>query len=163
MAGALRGLRCQAGTQFDPVVVGALLDAIATGPAMSTLMPKDTQLSVLVVDDDAALRFALERGLTSEGFRVSVAATATEAYLAVAETCFDVIVLDWLLRDGDSGYTACRRLRYLHPCGEIVVLSGLSDVRDQHAALRCGARAFLHKGIALNALAERLRAIAQAT
>lgn len=160
--GALRGLRGQAGTQFDPAVVGALLD-VAPGGAMSTLMPRDTQPSVLVVDDDATLRLALERGLTSEGFRVRVAATATEAYAAVAETCFDVIVLDWLLRDGDSGYTACRRLRYLHPCGEIVVLSGLSDVRDQHAALRCGARAFLQKGIALNALAERLRAIAQAT
>jgi response regulator RpfG family c-di-GMP phosphodiesterase len=160
---ALRGLRLQAGSQFDPVVVGALLDAVATGDAMSPLMPQDTQPTVLVVDDDAALRFALEQGLTSEGFRVRVVATASEAYLAVAETCFDVIVLDWLLRGGDSGYTACRRLRYLHPGGEIVVLSGLSDVRDQHAALKCGATAFLNKGIALKALAERLHTIVQAT
>jgi hypothetical protein len=29
-----------------------------------------------------------------------------------------------LLAADDGGATACRRLRYLHPCGEIVVLSG---------------------------------------
>lgn len=158
--GALRGLRGQAGSQFDPLVVGALLDSVAT--ANATAMPQDTQPSVLIVDGDATLRGKLARGLTSEGFRVRVAASATEAYLAVAETSYDVIVMDWLLRGGDSGYSACRRLRYLHPCGEIVVLSQLSDLRDQHAALKCGARAFLPKDIALAALAERLRTITKA-
>jgi response regulator RpfG family c-di-GMP phosphodiesterase len=160
---ALRGLRYQAGSQFDPLVVDALLDSVATDTAISTRMPHNTQPSVLLVDDDATLRFALERGLTSEGFRVRVAASASEAYLAIAEMSFDVIVMDWLLRGGDSGDTACRRLRYLHPHGEIVVLSALSDIRDQHAALKCGARAILHKDIAPKALAEHLHTIAQAT
>jgi CheY-like chemotaxis protein len=147
----------------DPEVVAALLDEAEAGSAVSTPTPGDTEPSVLVVDDDATLCFALEHGLTSEGFRVRVARTATEAYREVGETCFDVILLDWILPGGDSGYRACRRLRHLHPSGEIVVLTGLGDVRDQRAALDAGAIAFLRKGISLEALAERLRDIAQAT
>jgi response regulator RpfG family c-di-GMP phosphodiesterase len=162
VAGALRGLRRNAGTQFDPAVVAALLDELAAD-AVSTESAANRQSSVLVVEDDAALRLALEHGLTSRGFRVRVATTANEAYVRVTETCFDVILLDWLLPTGDSGSRACRHLRYLHPSGDIVVLTGLSDPRDERAALHCGATAFLQKGVALEELAERLHAIAQAT
>jgi CheY-like chemotaxis protein len=147
----------------DAEVAAGLLDEAPAGSAGSALTPGDTEPSVLVVEDDAAMCLALEHGLTSEGFRVRVATTATEAYREVGETCFDVILLDWILPGGDSGYRACRRLRYLHPSGEIVVLTGLGDARDQRAALDAGAIAFLRKGIALDALAARLRAIAQAT
>lgn len=160
---ALRSLRCRAGIEFDPLVIGALLDAVATDSPMTALMPQDTQPSLLIVDDDQPRRLQLKQGLTSEGFCVWVAGSATEAYQAVTQTCFDVIVMDWLLRDGDSGSAACQRLRYLHPSGQIVVLSQLSDIRDQHAALKSGATAFLHKDIALNALAEHLRTNTQAT
>jgi response regulator RpfG family c-di-GMP phosphodiesterase len=162
IAGALRGLGRHAGTQFDPAVVAALLDEIAADAA-PTPPPCDRQPSVLVVEDDAGLRLALEHGLTSQGFRVQVATTATEAYATVTETYFDLILLDWMLPTGDSGSKACRHLRYLHPSGEIVVLTGLSDPRDERAALHCGATAFLQKGIPLEELAERLHAVAQAT
>ena len=162
MATALRGLHFQAGTQFDPAVVAALLDEVATGDAVRTPAAGDTAPSVLVVDDDAALRRALEHSLTNEGFRVRAAATVTEAYHVVGEACFDLIVLAWLFPGGVSGATACRRLRYLHPSGEIVVLTGLGDVRDQRAALEAGATAVLHKGIPLEALIQRLLAIARA-
>ncbi|MEA2183113.1 MAG: hypothetical protein QOF69_2298 [Solirubrobacteraceae bacterium] len=162
MAAALRGLRYHAGTQFDPKVVAALLDEVATG-TVSTPTARDTKPSVLVIGDDAALSRSLERGLTRAGFRVRTATTATDAYVAVGDTCFDLIVLDWLLRGGVSGATACRRLRYLHPSGEIVVLSGLSDVRDQRTALEAGATAVLQKGIPLEALVQRLLGVVQAT
>jgi response regulator RpfG family c-di-GMP phosphodiesterase len=162
IAAALRGLRFNAGTQFDPTVVAVLLDVVPATDAVSTPPPGGRQPSVLVVEDDAALRLALEHGLTRHGFRIRVAATATEAYVTVTETVFDVILLDWLLHTGDSGSTACRHLRYLHPSGQIVVLTGLSDPRDERAALDCGATAFLQKGVPLEELAERLAAIAQA-
>jgi DNA-binding response OmpR family regulator len=147
----------------DPEVVADLLDEAEAGSAASALTPVDTEPSVLVVEDDPATCLALEHGLTSEGFRVRVATTAAEAYREVGETCFDIILLDWILPGGDSGYRACQRLRYLHPSGEIVVLTGLGDDRDQRAALDAGAIAFLRKGIALKALAERLRDILQGT
>jgi response regulator RpfG family c-di-GMP phosphodiesterase len=162
IAGALRGLRRHAGTQFDPAVVAALLDEVPADAA-PTPPPNDTQPTLLVVEDDAALRLALEHGLTRHGFRVQVTTSATDAYVTVTETDFDVILLDWLLPSGDSGSKACRHLRHLHPSGDIVVHSGLSDPRDEHAALECGATAFLQKGMPLEELAERLHAIAQAT
>jgi PAS domain S-box-containing protein len=162
MATALRGLRYHAGTQFDPAVVAALLDEVATGSTVSTPTPGDTKPSVLVIGDDTALGHALEHGLTSEGVSVRAATTATDAYIAVGDTCFDLIVLDWLLRGDVSGASACRRLRYLHPSGEIVVLSGLSDVRDQRAALEAGATAVLQEGIPLEVLVQRLLGIVRA-
>jgi CheY-like chemotaxis protein len=160
---AKAALRLWANDRRDPDVVPALIEEAEAGSAGPRPTPGDTEPSVLVVDDDATLCLALKHGLTSEGFRVRVATTATEAYHEVGETCFDIILLDWILPGGDSGYRACRRLRYLHPSGEIVVLTGLGDVRDQRAALDAGAIAFLQKGISLEALAERLHDIAQAT
>jgi PAS domain S-box-containing protein len=161
MDAALRGLRYHAGTQFDPAVVAALLDEVAAGSSVPAPAAGQTKPSVLVIDVDAALRREIEDGLTSEGLRVQAATTATEAYLAVGDMYFDLIVLDWLLGGGVSGATACRRLRYLHPSGEIVVLSGLSDVRDQRAALEAGATAVLQKDIPREVLVQRLLGIAQ--
>jgi response regulator RpfG family c-di-GMP phosphodiesterase len=161
IARALRGLRRHAGIQFDPAVVAALLNEVAADAVPTP--PPDSRRSVLVVEDDPALRLALEHGLTSHGFRVQVASSASVAYVTVTETCFDVILLDWLLPSGDSGSRACRQLRYLHPSGDIVVLTGLSDPRDERAALDCGATAFLQKGVPLEELAERLHAVAHAT
>jgi response regulator RpfG family c-di-GMP phosphodiesterase len=159
-ATALRGLRCQAGSQFDPAVISALLDEVATGDLASPTQ-RDTRLSILVVDDDLGLCFALQSGLATKGFTVRVAATASEAYLVAGDACFDVILLDWLLPGGDSGSISCRRLRYLHPCGPIVVLTGLSDRRDHRAAREAGAAACLQKGISLDTLAQCLHDIAQ--
>lgn len=153
---ALRALRSKAGSQFDPAVVAALLGAV--GPSNAEAAASlDDQPAVLVVEDDAALRLALENGLASEGFCVRAVETADQAYVVAGEQCFEVILLDWLFRVGDSGATACRRLRYLHPSGEIIVLSGIDDIRDMRAARECGATVVLQKGISLVALAERLR------
>ena len=159
--GAIRGLRFLAGTQFDPDVVQALLDELEADAAPAP-PPAVPQPLALVVDDDPSLRLGLAHGLAHEGFRVHAAASATEAYALVGDTCFDLIVLDWLLPGGDSGATACRRLRYLHPSGEIVVVTPDLDVRDQRAGLEAGARAFLQKGSSVEGLCERLRDFAVA-
>lgn len=158
---ALRVLRTRAGTQFDQAVVDALLDVVAADSAVSPTTG-DTEPSVLVVEGDVTLRFALKHSLSREGLHVRLAATATDAYRALCESCFDIILLNWMPRGGDAGPDVCRRLRYLHPAGKIVVLTGFSDPRDLRAAMDAGATAVLQEGIVLEALAELLRDIAQA-
>ena len=112
---------------------------------------------MLVVEDDAGLRLALEHGLAAEGFAVETVGDADSACARLSDSRHAVVLLDWGLPDGDGGTAACRRLRSLHPEGHIVMLTGRSDPRDEQAALAAGARAFLTKGIDLGDLAARLR------
>ena len=112
--------------------------------------------TVLVVEDDAGLRLALEHGLAAEGFDVAVAGDAATACALAADERPDLVLLDWGLPDGD-GRSACLRVREVCPEARIVMLTGRSDgQRDAHEA---GAVAFLTKGIALDALADELRRI----
>ena len=113
--------------------------------------------TVLVVEDDAGLRLALEHGLAAEGFEVAVAGDAGTGCERAAEVRPDLVLLDWGLADGDDGPTACRRLRDAHPGGHVVMLTGRSDEESERAALSAGARAFLTKGIGLGELADELR------
>jgi DNA-binding response OmpR family regulator len=113
--------------------------------------------SVLVVEDDAGLRLALEAGLASEGFAVECAPDAGTAERRVTEVRPDVVLLDWTLPDGGGGARTCERLCNAHPDGAVVMLTGRSDAEAERAAREAGARAFIIKGIALGALADELR------
>jgi DNA-binding response OmpR family regulator len=117
------------------------------------------QITVLVVEDDDGLRMTLTYGLIAEGFVVEAVATAAEAYDKVAERRTDVVLLDWILRDGDMGPAACRRLLEADGSVRVVMFTGLDDSRDRHAAFRAGAVAWLQKGMTLEDLADRLRRV----
>ena len=116
-----------------------------------------TRPRVLIVEDDPGLRLALEHGLDAEGFDVAVASDADAGCARAAEVRPDLVLLDWGLPDGDGGTTACRRLRRAYPPGQIVMLTGRSEREAEQAALAAGARAFLTKGMTLDALAAELR------
>jgi DNA-binding NtrC family response regulator len=80
---------------------------------------------VLVLEDDAALRRALERALVSFGYEVATSGDPTSAYLIMAETRFDALVLDLRLPHilGDAFYLAVvRQWPYLR--GRVVLMSG---------------------------------------
>ncbi|HEY3020626.1 MAG TPA: response regulator [Solirubrobacteraceae bacterium] len=116
-----------------------------------------TRPRVLIVEDDPGLRLALEHGLDAEGFDVAVASDADGGCARAAELRPDLVLLDWVLPDGDDGTTVCRRLLRAHPEGQVVMLTGRTEREAERAALAAGARAFLTKGIALDALAAELR------
>jgi CheY-like chemotaxis protein len=161
-------LRRNAGTQFDPRVVEALIaeltpqegevraaEDVAPGAAPTQVAP--ARPTVLVVEDNAAFRLALEAGLESEGFAVEAVGNAAEAYRRVRDLRPDLVLLDWILPGGDGGAAACRRIRQMHPDAEVVIFTGLGDVRDRRAALEAGASTFLQKGMPLAALVEHLQ------
>jgi DNA-binding response OmpR family regulator len=116
-----------------------------------------TRPRVLIVEDDAGLRLALEHGLAAEGFDVAAAPdTATACAPRADGGAPDLVLLDWGLPDG-SGDEACRRVRDAHPQAEIVMLTGRSEAEG--AALAAGCAAFLTKGIQLGDLADELRRV----
>ncbi|MEV6054151.1 response regulator transcription factor [Streptomyces sp. NPDC052107] len=114
--------------------------------------------AVLVVDDDAAIRRSLERGLRLSGFAVRIAADGPEALAAVRDAPPDVLVLD-VSMPGMSGIEVCTRLRDEGRDLPVLMLSALDETADRIAGLQAGGDDYLVKPFALQELVLRLRAL----
>jgi len=68
------------------------------------------QISVLVVDDDSAIREMIRFALSKSGMRVSCAASGKEALERITEQAPDILVLDWMMPNM-SGPQLTRHLR----------------------------------------------------
>jgi DNA-binding response OmpR family regulator len=113
---------------------------------------------VLVVDDEAMVRRALERALRLEGFAVSTAVDGRDALAAIAARRPAVVLLDVAL-PGIDGVSVVRRLRAQGIDVPVCILSGRGDVPDRVAGLQAGADDYLVKPFALDELSARLRAL----
>ncbi|MFI6849332.1 response regulator transcription factor [Kitasatospora sp. NBC_00085] len=113
---------------------------------------------VLVVDDDAAIRRTLERGLRLSGFSVSLAEDGEAALAVLAAAAPDVLVLD-VSMPGLSGAEVCRTLRTRGDDIPVLMLSALDEPADRVAGLQAGADDYLVKPFALEELVLRLRAL----
>jgi DNA-binding response OmpR family regulator len=113
---------------------------------------------VLVVDDEPAIRRALERALRLEGFTVRTAAGGRAALDAVSEAAPDVIVLDIAMPDLD-GVTVTSRLRADGIDVPICVVSARDEIDDRVAGLQAGADDYVVKPFALPELVARLHAL----
>jgi len=118
----------------------------------------DTDVRVLIAEDDAATRELIERGLREELFRVDTAGDATSAEARAVERAYDVIVLDVQLPDHD-GFAVCRRLRTRGIDTPILLLTGRGGVKDRVRGLDAGADDYLAKPFAFEELVARLRAV----
>ncbi|MDF3297837.1 response regulator transcription factor [Streptomyces tropicalis] len=114
--------------------------------------------AVLVVDDDAAIRRSLERGLRLSGFAVRTAADGAEALAAIGRQPPDVLVLD-VSMPGLSGIEVCARLRGEDRDLPVLMLSALDETADRIAGLRAGCDDYLVKPFALQELVLRLHAL----
>ncbi|MFF4257385.1 response regulator transcription factor [Streptomyces sp. NPDC001663] len=114
--------------------------------------------AVLVVDDDAAIRRSLERGLRLSGFRVRTAQGGREALAVIREAPPDVLVLD-VSMPGMSGIEVCERLRDDGRDLPVLMLSALDETADRIAGLQAGGDDYLVKPFALQELVLRLRAL----
>ncbi|ANP52662.1 two-component system response regulator PrrA [Streptomyces griseochromogenes] len=114
--------------------------------------------AVLVVDDDAAIRRSLERGLRLNGFAVRTAADGTQALASIGRTPPDVLVLD-VSMPGMSGIEVCTRLRDEGRDLPVLMLSALDETADRIAGLQAGGDDYLVKPFALQELVLRLHAL----
>ena len=113
---------------------------------------------VLVVDDEATVRQALERALRLEGFAVATAADGGEALAAVAQKPPAVIVLDVTMPRLD-GVSVVKRLRSDGIDTPVCMLSARDDVEDRVAGLQAGADDYLVKPFAIAELTARIEAL----
>jgi len=113
---------------------------------------------VLVVDDDRALREAITRALSLEGYRVVDARDGVEALTQVDSHAPDAVILDLGLPTLD-GLTVCQVLRARGDRTPILVLTARNEVSDRVQGLDAGADDFMSKPFALEELLARLRAL----
>jgi two-component system response regulator MprA len=117
-------------------------------------------MSILVVDDEPAVREALRRALELEGYDVELAADGADALERLGNGAAEpeAVLLDVLMPRVD-GIEVCRRLREEGRRLPILMLTARAEVADRVAGLDAGADDYVVKPFALEELLARLRAL----
>jgi two-component system, OmpR family, response regulator MprA len=115
-------------------------------------------MRILVVDDEPAVREAVERALRLDGHDVMLAADGGEALVTLDQRPPDAVVLDVLMPHVD-GLELCRRMRSRGDRTPILMLTARDAVSDRVAGLDAGADDYLVKPFALDELLARVRAL----
>jgi two-component system nitrogen regulation response regulator GlnG len=114
---------------------------------------------VLIVDDEEAVCWALERALAREGYSVAVAASAEQAFALLARRRPDAIILDVRL-PGMDGLAALGRIRELAGDVPVIVVTAFGNLPTAVRAVEGGAFDYLAKpfdlGQALDAVGRAL-------
>jgi two-component system cell cycle sensor histidine kinase/response regulator CckA len=100
--------------------------------------------TVLVVEDDAAVRQGLSRLLERSGFRALTADDAESALALLAGVAVDLVILDAVL-PGLSGLAAFRTIRERHPGARVLVVSGYGEGQMDPELRREPGTTFLQK------------------
>jgi two-component system KDP operon response regulator KdpE len=113
--------------------------------------------TIVVIDDEAQIRRALNSILSTRGYRILSASDGAEGLDLAIEHSPDLIVLDMAM-PGMGGLEVCRELRtwYTAP---ILVLSVRGSDADKIAALDAGADDYVTKPFSAGELLARVRAL----
>jgi two-component system, OmpR family, response regulator MprA len=113
---------------------------------------------ILVVDDEPAVRRALERALRLDKYDVELAVDGEEALDRLAERPADAVILD-VMMPGVDGLEVCRRMRAAGDKTPVLMLTARDAIDDRVLGLDVGADDYLVKPFALRELQARLRAL----
>lgn len=111
---------------------------------LTTIITGLEDRSLLVLDDDMALRTRLGRALEQRGFDVRVAGGVAEALEAIRVSPPAFAVLDMRLDDG-TGLKIVQAIRDARPESRVVMLTGYGNIATAVAAVKAGAVDYLAK------------------
>jgi DNA-binding response OmpR family regulator len=107
---------------------------------------------ILVVDDEVQIRELLGIYLNKQGYRVSTAASGTEALKVTGKSHIDLVVLDIGLA-GEDGLNVLGTLKARHPQTRVIMLTGMGFVEDLlQEAQEKGADGYVSKVLPLDEL-----------
>src|SRR5262245_53602060 len=133
-------------------------------PAASAALPRSAlpgnvvPMRVLVVEDEKKTASFIRKALQSEGCAVDVLHDGADALAAVANTPFDVVVLDVML-PGRDGLSVVRQMRERKISTPVLLLTARGEVSEKVEGLNAGADDYMPKPFALEELIARVRAL----
>ena len=119
-----------------------------------------SNLSILVVEDEDAIREMLVMVLEQADLRVTAVASAEQALAALAENRVDLVVLDWML-PGISGVELAKRLKREPSYKDlsIILLTARGEEEDKIRGLEIGADDYMTKPFSPKELIARIKAV----
>ncbi|MCB0930488.1 MAG: response regulator transcription factor [Mycobacterium sp.] len=111
---------------------------------------------ILIAEDEPRISSFIDKGLSANGFAVTVVADGRSAYEYAATGEFDLLVLDIGLPEMD-GFDVLRRLRADRNLIPVIVLTARDSVHDTVAGLEGGADDYMAKPFRFEELLARVR------
>jgi len=109
------------------------------------------QARILVVDDEEAVRTALQKVLEKEHFAVDCARSAAEAMEKASASPFDLVITD-IVMPGVDGLALVSHLREENPDIKVIVMSAIAGWGQSADALKAGAYDYLVKSAKKDAI-----------
>jgi DNA-binding response OmpR family regulator len=100
--------------------------------------------SILVVDDEDALRTVLSSELTNEGYDVRTAGDGDEAITELDKAKYDLVLLD-IKMPRMNGFEVLKYIREKHGKTKVVMLTGFADLKNAIESKKLGADDFVSK------------------
>ncbi len=112
--------------------------------------------SILIVDDEEAIRTSLRSILEDEGYEVAVAATGTEALKIYGTDPPDLMILDIWMPEMD-GLETLRRVKEFVPATQVMMISGHGSIETAVKAIKLGAYDYIEKPLSLENVTLRVK------
>jgi DNA-binding NtrC family response regulator len=107
---------------------------------------------VLVVDDEALIRWSLTQTLEDLGFDVQQASTGSDALARIRSADFDVVLLDFRLPDSND-LNLLMQVRELSPESSVILMTAFSTPEVAQGALAAGALRVVNKPFEMSDMA----------
>ena len=120
--------------------------------------------TILVIDDDPAIREMVKLALTGGGYQVQEAGNTLDARQAISNKAPDLILLDWMM-PGQSGFDFARALQRDpgHRQIPVIMLTARDQDEDKVASLEAGADDYIAKPFSVSELLARIKAVLRRT
>jgi len=116
----------------------------------------DVEKKVLIVDDEGRVVQSIAGVLQDEGFQVATAESGEEAIGVVQKEDPDIVLLDiWM--PGMDGIEVLKKLKWMSPDCQVIMISGHATISTAMAAVKLGAFDFIEKPLSLDVLLTTIR------
>jgi len=114
-------------------------------------------MKLLLIEDDKKIVSFLKRGLNEDGFKLDIAQNAEDGEYLAIQNNYDVIILDWMLPDGD-GLEILQKIRK-EKSTPIIMLTAKDKLKDKLSGLRNGADDYITKPFEYDELVARIEVL----
>lgn len=114
--------------------------------------------NILLIEDESSVANFIRKGLSEEGYTVSVAFSGDSGLQMASETRYDLVILDIMLHD-KNGIDVCKELRKLNISSPILFLTALGTPENIAHGLNSGGDDYLVKPFKFIELNARIKAL----